>query len=61
MANRFVLNMVWGHHLQLRSCSPLFCKFQQFNVKAAVAHHPIIQREVDKLVAKGVNGHFCMC
>ena len=24
-SNRFVLNMVWGHHLQLRSHPPLFC------------------------------------
>ena len=37
ISNRFVLNMVQGHHLQLR-----FCNFWQFNVKAAAAHHPII-------------------
>ena len=24
---RFMLNMVWGHHLQLRSHPPLFCNF----------------------------------
>ena len=52
-SNRFVLNMVQGHHLQLRSCPPLFCNFQLFNVKAAAAHHPIIQKEVDELLAKG--------
>ena len=46
--------MVQGHHLQLRSHPPLFCNFQQFNVKAAAAHHPIIQKEVDELLAKGV-------
>ena len=51
--NRFVLNMVQGHHLQLRSCPPLFCDFQHFNVKAAAAHHPVIQKEVDELLAKG--------
>ena len=34
-SNRFVLNMVWGHHLQLRSHPPLFHDFQHFNVKAA--------------------------
>ena len=51
-SNRFVLNMVWGHHLQLRSHPPLFCDFWHFNVKAAAAHHPIIQ-EVDELLAKG--------
>ena len=45
--------MVWGHHLQLRSHPPLFCNFQQFNVKMAVAHHPIIQKEVDELLSKG--------
>ena len=37
----------------LRSCPPLFCNFQLFNVKAAAAHHPIIQKEVDELLAKG--------
>ena len=52
-SNRFVLNMVWGHHLQLRSHSPLFCDFWQFNVKAVAVHHPVIQREVDELLAKG--------
>ena len=45
--------MVWGHHLQLRSHPPLFCDFQHFNVKAAAAHHPVIQKEVDELLAKG--------
>ena len=52
-SNRFVLNMVQGHHLQLRSCLPLFHDFQHFNVKAAAAHHPVIQKEVDELLAKG--------
>ena len=52
-SNRFVLNMVWGHHLQLRSCPPLFCDFWHFNVKVAAAHHPVIQKEVDELLAKG--------
>ena len=32
-SNRFVLNMVWGHHLQLRYHPPLFYNFWQFNVK----------------------------
>ena len=27
-SNRFVLNVVWGHHLQLRSHPPLFRDFQ---------------------------------
>ena len=52
-SNRFVLNMVLGHHLQLRSHPPLFCDFWHFNVKAAAAHHPVIQKEVDELLAKG--------
>ena len=51
-SNRFVLNMVLGH-LQLRSCPPLFCDFWHFNVKAAAAHHPVIQKEVDEFLAKG--------
>ena len=51
-SNRFVLNMVWGHHLQLRSHPPLFCDFWQFNVQAVAAHHPVIQRKVDELLAK---------
>ena len=52
-SNRFVLNMVWGHHFQLRSCPPLFHDFQHFNVKVAAAHHPVIQKEVDELLSKG--------
>ena len=52
-SNRFVLNMVQGHHLQLRSHPPLFCDFWYFNVKVAAAHHPVIQKEVDELLAKG--------
>ena len=52
-SNRFVLNMVQGLHLQLRSHPPLLHNFWQFNVKAAAAHHPIIQKEVDELLAKG--------
>ena len=52
-SNRFVLNMVLGHHLQLRSHPPLFHDFWHFNVEAAAAHHPAIQKEVDELLAKG--------
>ena len=48
---RFVLNMVKGHHLQLRAQPQLFCNFQQFNIKAAIAPHPISQKEV--LLAEG--------
>ena len=52
-SKRFVPNMVWDHHLQLRYHPPLFHNFWQFTVKVAVAHHPIIQKEVDELLAKG--------
>ena len=52
-SNKFVLNVVQGHHLQLRSHPPLFCNFWQSNVKAAAAHYPIIQKEVDDLLSKG--------
>ena len=52
-SNRFVLNMARGHHLQLRSHPPLFHNCCQFKVRVAAAHHPIIQKEVDELLAKG--------
>ena len=45
--------MVQGHHLQLRSRPPLFRNFWHFNVKVPAAHHPVIQKEVDELLAKG--------
>ena len=44
--------MVQGHHLQLQSHPPLFCNFCQVNIKVATTHHPIIQKEVDELLAK---------
>ena len=46
--------MVWGHHLRVRACPPLFCKFQQLNVNVAAAHHPISQKEVDELLVRGM-------
>ena len=52
-SNRSVLNMVQGHHLQLRSHPSLFHDFQHFNVRVAAAHHPVIQKAVDELVTKG--------
>ena len=52
-SDRFVLNMVWGHHLHLWSHPPLFHNFWQFNVKVATTHHPIIQKERDELLSKG--------
>ena len=48
--------MVQGHHLQLRSCPPLFCNFWLLIVKVAATHHPIIQKEVDGLLSRGVIG-----
>ena len=52
-SNRFVLNMVWGHHLQLRSCPSLFHDFWCFYVKVVTAYYPVIQKEVDELLAEG--------
>ena len=49
-----MLNVVNGHHLQLRSQLPLFCNFKWLTIKAAAAHLPIIQKEVDELLAMGV-------
>ena len=54
MSNRFVLNMVRGHHVQHRYHPPMFHNFWHFNVKAAVAHHPLVQKDVDEQLAKGV-------
>ena len=51
-SSKSLLDMVEGLHLQLRSCPPLFCNFKWFNIKAAIAHHPVIQKEVDELLAK---------
>ena len=45
--------MVQGHHFQLRSYPPLFHNFKWFNIKAAAVDHPIIQKEVHELLAKG--------
>ena len=44
--------MVKCHYLQLRCYPPLFCDFRQFNIKVSLADHPIIQKEVDELLAK---------
>ena len=51
-SNRNGLNMVQGHHLQLRSHPPLFRNFWQLNVTADAVPHAVIQ-EVDKLLSKG--------
>ena len=51
--SRFVFNTVKDHHRQLWCCPQLFHKFKQFNIKATMAHHPIIHNELDELLATG--------
>ena len=46
--------MVTCHHLQLRCGSLLFCNLKQFNIKVVAAYHPVIQKELDEPLAKGV-------
>ena len=41
-SNRFVLNMVQSHNLQLRSHPSLVHDFWHLNIKVAAAHHPDI-------------------
>ena len=50
----FVINMVKGHNLQQRYCPVLFCNFKWFNFKTALAQCPVVQKEVDEILAKGV-------
>ena len=45
-SNRFVLNMVKGHHIQLGCHPPLFRNFKWFNSTAAKTHYPIIQKRL---------------
>ena len=52
-SHRFVLNMVKDHHFQFRCFPMLFHNFRQFSMKSAHAYCPIIQKEVDELLAKG--------
>ena len=52
-SNGFLLNMVNGHHLQLRHPPPLFHSFRLFSLKTTPAHHPVIQKQIDELLAKG--------
>ena len=44
--------MCKAHHLQLTPHPALFCNFKQFSIKAS--HHPIISKEVDELLTRGV-------
>ena len=49
-----MLNDIEDHHLQLRYHPLLFCNFKCFNIKAGTAHHPLIQKEVDELLVRGI-------
>ena len=51
--SRFVLNVVKGHHIQLRYHLSLLHNFKHFIIMAAIIHYPIIHEEVDKLLAEG--------
>ena len=53
-----MLDIVKGHHLQLRFYPLLLHNFRWVNFKAATVYHPIIQKEVDKLLAKGAINPF---
>ena len=52
-SNKFVLSMVIGHHLQLQKWPQVLCNFKLFNIKGAATHCPIIQENVQELLAKG--------
>ena len=45
--------MVKHHCLKVRYCLPLFWKLKCYNIKAALAHHPVIQKEVNGQLVKG--------
>ena len=45
ISSRFSLNMVKGHHLQLRYHPLSFCNFRWFNIKSDLAYHCIIQKK----------------
>ena len=53
MSSKFVLNMVDICKLQLRCHPLLFHSFQWFHIKDTMAHHPIIQKVVNELLAMG--------
>ena len=50
---RFGLSTIKVQLLQLRCHPPLLQIFKQFNIKTAMTYHPVIQSEVDELLAKG--------
>ena len=49
--------MVKDHHFQLRYHPLLLCSLKWFHIKTATAPHPVIQKEMDKLLAKGPLNH----
>ena len=51
--NRFVINIVKSHHLQLRHHPPLFRNFKWCNIKVVTAHCAIVKKEVNELLVKG--------
>ena len=51
--NRFMLNMVKSHYVQLRHHPPLSHNFRWFNIQATPVQHSVFQ-EVHELFAKGV-------
>ena len=56
-SNRLVLIMVKGHHVQYRAKLLLFCNFSWCNIKTALVHHPVIQKEAWELLEKLVVNH----
>ena len=50
-SNRFLLNIVKGHYLQLK-CHHSLSIIINCNIDAFAAHHPLIRKEVDNLLAK---------
>ena len=53
-SNRFVLHMVKSHDLQFMCHPMLFHNFKQFNMKDTTTCCPVIQKEVDELLAKDI-------
>ena len=50
--NRFVVKIVLHHYLQVRYHHPLFHDLTLFNIKVAMAYHPLIQKKVGGLIVR---------
>ena len=48
-----MLNMFMNHHLQLKCHPSLSRNVTWFNIKFAVAYHPVIIQDLDELLCKG--------